>query len=84
MFLVASGTDVIIDKKVGSGFKECEWMNVLNLGFEKFKVMLRKPRACLVVEKSEHIDQIKIAIMLLINTRVMPFPIIPCGNMVTC
>jgi len=27
MFLVTSGVDVIIDKEVGSGFKECERMN---------------------------------------------------------
>jgi len=27
MFLIASGADVVIDKKVGSGFKECEPMN---------------------------------------------------------
>jgi len=28
MFLVASGADVIVDREVASGFKECDRMNV--------------------------------------------------------
>jgi len=38
MFLVASGADVIIDKEVGSGFKECERM-------KGFKPCIRKVRS---------------------------------------
>jgi len=38
MFLVASGADVIIDKEVASGFKECERMN-------RFKTWIRKEQS---------------------------------------
>jgi len=45
--------------------------------------MPKMPGARSVAAKSEHIDQIN-SIMLLINTSVMPFPIIPCGRTLTC
>jgi len=63
MFLVASGADVLIDKeKVASGFKQI-WTDengrmVLNHGFEKWNLTLRKPMASFVAAKPEHIDQI--------------------------
>jgi len=52
MFFVASGADVVINEEVASGFKECEWMNGFNHGFEKCKVILRKPSASVVDVKS--------------------------------
>ena len=58
---------------------------VSNHGFEKCKVMPRIPGASSVLSLRNQSTSIRyIAIMLLINTSVMPFPIIPCGSMVTC
>jgi len=44
MFLVAYGADVIIDKKVGSGFKECERMKAFKPWIRKMQRNAEKPR----------------------------------------
>jgi len=71
---------LLVIKKWRQVSKNVNGCTVFSHGFEKCKVMLRKPSASFVAVKSEHIDLIEIPI---INTSVMPFPIIPCGRMVT-